>query len=440
MTAGRVLMVTAHFAPQNVSGTHRPLHFARSLVDAGFEVDVVTITEDRIRSFDPALRDVFPYPDSIHRVRPRTTLGELYSSLKTALGRSGGAAGAGSAGGATGAATTSRRGLRSFVAELDVFPDPYASWRRPATRRAIQAGRARGVCAVFASGPPWSALRAGAAAARELGVPFIADFRDPWTAHTGASTPAAFPVLDRLAVRWEREALAAARVVLFNSPGLAAHAAAHYPEPEFPAPRTIFNGSSAPRRAAAVEIDGATPLRFRHFGTLYQGRSMDPLISALCRVPELRADVATVELFGVSSWPVPVQLPRGIEVATYDTLPHSEALVRMQEPAVLVLVQPNEFAQQIPTKLFEYLATGNPILIVAPTDGAAWQLGRRFARCHLLDPAHEETAAGVAELVRKWRAGRLRQERTVEDTAALTKAAVGAEFVELVRAICTGPA
>ncbi|MEJ2547618.1 MAG: hypothetical protein P8125_07340, partial [Gemmatimonadota bacterium] len=64
----RALFVAFHFAPENVSGTHRSLHFARCLADEGFDVTVLTRSLSSITSLDTSLEDVFPWPDRIVRV------------------------------------------------------------------------------------------------------------------------------------------------------------------------------------------------------------------------------------------------------------------------------------------------------------------------------------------------------------------------------------
>jgi hypothetical protein len=38
----RALVVAFYFAPENTSGTHRSLHFARRLVDEGIEVTLLS--------------------------------------------------------------------------------------------------------------------------------------------------------------------------------------------------------------------------------------------------------------------------------------------------------------------------------------------------------------------------------------------------------------
>jgi hypothetical protein len=108
----------------------------------------------------------------------------------------------------------------------------------------------------------------------------------------------------------------------------------------------------------------------------------------------------------------------------------------MREPAVLVLVQPPHFDRQIPTKLFEYLCTGNPVLVMASRDSAAWALATQYARCKLLEygaaASHEKI---IADLCDQWRSGKLCQAATADDTSHFTKAAVGHEFIGMVEEV-----
>jgi hypothetical protein len=236
-----------------------------------------------------------------------------------------------------------------------------------------------------------------------------------------------------LAARWEGRVVAAADVVVFNSAAVAQATAAGYPNIGPAKVRVILNGSDAPRRAAATPIPRDIPIRFRHFGTLYQGRSLEPLLHALRALRDERA--VDIELYGASEWRAATTVP-AVRITQWGTVTHSEAIAAMREPAILVLVQPQHFNRQIPTKLFEYLCTGNPVLVLASRHSAAWALAAQYARCFLLEYGAEDShGSTVSALVDQWRNGKLRQEATAGDTGHFTKASVGREFVEIVRAV-----
>jgi hypothetical protein len=455
----RVLMVAYHFAPDNSSGTHRSVHFARNLQRAGHHVHVLTLPVEALSSVDESLWELFPYPDRVTRVQPATTAGDVLARLKRlgARQRDGAASHAGRAAFAKHEVEAIPAGAgRGFHGRLwtavlrhiktwDTYPDHRRGWLRPAVRTGLQVGREHGVDVVFVSGPPWTGMVAAHQIARRLGCPLIADFRDPWTPRSGRSTTRHRTNWHaRRAERMERTILEAARLVLFNSPPIHEVTARGFPAADGQRFRLILNGSDAPRREHAEVFPQDGPLWIRHFGSLYHGRSVNPLVQALERSVlngDLGADDVAVELYGSSDGRQPHPGEARSEAARVTihripTLPYTEALDLMMQSALLLVVQPSRFNRQIPTKLFDYLCTGNPILVMAEEDSATWAVARPYARCVRVDPDDVGGIAAILErLVRERRNGGLAQERASDDTRHLTKEALGQEFVRLVEGV-----
>jgi hypothetical protein len=242
-----------------------------------------------------------------------------------------------------------------------------------------------------------------------------------------------------VAEAWEKSVFDRASLVLFNSPQIMEAALRHYDVLEDPHVVTILNGSDAPRREVERPIAFRPPLLFRHFGTLYRGRSVVPLVHGLQRLIDagsISPDEVRVELFGRTGDEekrLDELSADGVQTDELPTLPYGEALSRMMEPAVLVVSQPSIVSRQIPTKLYDYLCTGNPILVIGPERGAAWSLASSFPGCWRLDHSESAKNQGVlAELIAAWRVGSLVQRRSVEDTAALSKERLGTAFTRAV--------
>ena len=73
-------------------------------------------------------------------------------------------------------------------------------------------------------------------------------------------------------------------------------------------------------------------------------------------------------------------------------VPHSEAIDAMIAADVLLLLQPHRSTNfQIPAKLFEYIATGNPIITIAPEGSATFNVVSAFAVGAACDPADRES-------------------------------------------------
>lgn len=434
-----ILFVAFHFAPENTSGTHRSLHFARALVDAGHEVTVLAGPRPPEDRSDPGLDRAFPWPDRVHRVELARSLGSLYVQMKTRLvprpRRSLGTTAA------TGAAVEGKEPpglaarLRQHVRAWDALPDHVGAWLRPATRAGRALGRRVGADVVIASGPPWTGVMVGHRVARSLGLPFVADFRDPWSTGSGETDRAATDWAQHRVEGWEATVLREAAVVCFNSPRLAALTGdlSHLGDRA----RVILNGSDAPRQGTPALIPKTTPLRFSHFGSLYAGRSVASLVRALDALIErnlIERDDVEVELVGdnesarqnpeLSDSPVPIRFT--------PHLTFTEATKRMADPGVLVCVQTAQHANLIPTKLFDYLCTGNPVVVISPEASASWDVAAGFARSYRLDLEDtERNRETLASLICAWKRGELCRV-TAEDTEGWRKEPLGAEFVRVV--------
>lgn len=421
-------MVAYHFAPVNVSGTHRAIHFARALADAGHDVNVLTGSAEEAPRVDEGLLEVFPFPTRIHRVRKRPTSGETLAQLGRLIGGKQRAADSGPSKQSVSPGRTS--GPRRFFQLLDLIPDRHRGWYRPAMSlgRALAATRPFDI--VVATGPPWTALQVASRLARYGSSRLILDFRDPWSFGSGGTSA---EVWDQRVQRWlEGRVIRAADGLIFNSPTLAELARKRSGTPD-PYVRTILNGSNAPRNTERRALRPDKPLLFRHFGSLYGARSLAPLSELISRaVPDQTA--IRVEQFGTVD-AESVDGTHSNACSVHAPVPFAEAIRKMREPAVLVLVQPVEFLHQIPTKLYDYLSTGNPVLVMAPEDSAAWGVAREFERSVLGEQASDGASlALVRSLVERWRDGRLWQV-PADDSHHLKKSILNEQLLDIVEEI-----
>ncbi len=440
---GTVLMVAYHFAPENQSGTHRPLHFARQLQEAGHRVLVLTRTVESLDSVDASLSRVFPFPDHITRVGRGRTLGDHYLWWKERVAP---AAHDPMSQTDYGREVALRRGLlgsvRRHVAAWDELPDMERAWYRGATRAGIDLAREESVDVVFATGPPWTGLRVGWGVAREIGCPLITDFRDPWSARTGRYFPFPTKWFRWRVESWERRIVNDSSRVLFASPGIMDAAGESFPHALAGHFETVLNGSDVPLSTDGNALGGGQPLKFRHFGSLYGGRSIAPLVEALAVLVHrglVRPEELTVESVGpeASDEALGLRADSGrVPIRRRPTLPFCDAVELMQEPSVLVVPQPDMFRRQIPTKLYDYLCTGNPVLILSPENSATWAVGRSFSRCrrleHHSDPGNVEA---LGELIRQWRDGELTRQAASADAAFLSKDALARRLVAVVEEV-----
>jgi glycosyltransferase involved in cell wall biosynthesis len=156
-----------------------------------------------------------------------------------------------------------------------------------------------------------------------------------------------------------------------------------------------------------------------HFGSFYGPRSPGPFLIALGECvqehPNLSKEIAVLffGLFEPRLRKLAEELVRrhhldGI-VRFEGTIPYETGLQHLVSSHVLLLVTAPGWTGQklIPTKLFEYLAAGRPILALTP-DGAAAQVMRAANGGMIVEPDNiPAIRTAILELYQTWREGRL---------------------------------
>lgn len=377
----RVLMLAYFFPPMAVSGAVRPAAFCRHLAEFGYGARVLSTHLENVHpplQADPGLLSLVPADVRVERLDyrdKRRLLLDVRARLRPAQGPrppAGAAAVATPAATARAGASGLRAALGRLVTRLFMFPDQQKDWGPAVLRRVRALTAAERPHVVYATGTPWSALVTGAAVAKWLDVPFVADFRDPWTQNLKRGFT---PDLHERAARLEREVLAGATRVIANTPALREHFARYSPDI---AQKTvcITNGihellrssmavpAEAQTRAARVELC--------YFGTVSKARVPRALLQALHGLlAEGRLTRGQLCLRFTGNW-------TALDADTSDSLAMLEqAGVLQREPAVpyeqcirqmkgsdYLLVLQQGYPLQVPAKIYEYMATGRPVVVI----------------------------------------------------------------------------
>jgi glycosyltransferase involved in cell wall biosynthesis len=288
------------------------------------------------------------------------------------------------------------------------FPDD--AWPWLVDRRSVARALAgRGVEAIVSTSPPPTAHLVAARVAARLGVPWIADYRDPWSQRSAWRRT--WPLAE-LETRLERRTLAsAAHVVAVSAPlaeglrRLLECPVSVVPNGFDPADRTLPAGEPLPLAADRFTLV--------HTGTLTHG-TRDPgiVFGALATlIARGTLDVDQLEVWFVgrhhevarhaaARWPslAPVlrfaaQVSRGTAL---DAQRRASVLLSLGSPLA-------RYDGDVPTKVFEYLDAGRPVLGIASHESALAALLRETRGGHVVT-SEAEAAVALEEWVMAWRA------------------------------------
>ncbi|MCB1161208.1 glycosyltransferase [bacterium] len=356
----RVLMVAYFFPPMGDGGVFRSLKLARYLPRHGWEPVLLCGRPEDYWVRDASLLDELPTSLEVHRVGGLTG-----QSLLRRLRRGGATGGDATASGSRSSGLFRR--LRR-LGDWMTLPDAYAGWIAPARRAGAERLAAGDIDLIYSSSPPDSAHRVAGPLAARAGLPWVADFRDPWF-NLHLKTPPT-PLHRALHRRMEARVLREAQVVAVTE-GWRRYYAERCARP----PVLIRNGfdpADYEGLAASARADGL--LHLLHTGKLSLTRSARPLLEGFAALRETRpalAERARLHFLGPRESDNEAAVAAlGLEplVRFEDSVPHAESVARQAAADLLLLIKHDDprYRDLIPGKFYEYAAAGPPILAMTP--------------------------------------------------------------------------
>jgi len=381
----RVLMIVPFFPPMAGGGVYRPLSLARYLPRYGWEPTVVTPRGDAYWLRDEQLAE--RVPDTCRVVRTDTLSGQ---SVLARIRR----------GGRASQTRSSRRfGAIRRLTAATLMPDTYIGWYLYAVRAGRELLRKGAFDAVYSTSPPETSHMVGIKLHRESGLPWVADFRDPWM-NLDLLRP---PTRIHQAVHRRLESRVCARAcVVVTTQWHEQLVRRRYPEADV---RRITNGFDATEMAGVGDVTpAARPMRFMHAGMLTQKRTALTFLRALRkyldREPKARDDIDVVFVGPREDENDRCARELGLVgvVRFVDSVPHAEALRMQRASHVLLLIKHAnpDYVGLVPGKLYEYIGLRRPILALAP-DGEARALVERLGRGETALPEDVDAIADCIE-------------------------------------------
>lgn len=398
-----VLIVAYYFPPHGTVCALRPLGFCRHLHRYGWVPRVVSTDAESVYPRCPTEEELLASLSdtlSIERI-PYVSLSQTLLQIRERFRRhiriastSDGTQETGgqrlclpSAGSSATDESTMRNLKRLFLDWAFDFPDPQNSWFHQVLRHFQHLAYQEYPDLVFATGSPWTSLLIGRELARRFRVPFVADFRDPWTSdrvHGFIS-----PWLNRKAEKLEAAVCSAADAIVANTEELRVEFQEKYPHlaSKFVTITNGYNfvgGSAESTGVGRVSRMGGERFELCHFGNVYGDRNAVSLLQAIMELhQESRVSPSRLIIRFVGAWeisdPVLDDLAKQLEqVGLFRREPPISHQLCLQEMALadaLLILQPHS-AVRIPAKTYESIASGRPIILIGE-EGAASHLIER---------------------------------------------------------------
>lgn len=394
----RVLILCYFYPPLAGGGVHRVLSFTRHLPAHGWSCTVVCAGEEDYWVKDETLTAAIPPGTEVLRVPG----GSALSAWRRVFSRGDRLPGQGA-------------GILRSLSDWWLLPDSYVGWAPRARAAAARRMRQGGVDVVLSSSPPESAHVAALPLGARFGVPWVADFRDPWIGLYRRQPPTAWHArrqgaLERRVMERADLVLAASRTQLSYSergsgarPRRAEVVLNGFDSVEPPAPVAAAAESSAP--------GGTFLLAFT--GTLSHVPDTEVFFEALhelfVRHPDarrrLRVKLAGPFDPGYEDRSVALGLKGVVEFLGQRSHGEVRDLQRSADLLLLWIPRADVLRAAVPGKLYEYLDAGRPILALLDERAEAADLVRRADGRVFAVGSRAELAAELERRWLAWKAG-----------------------------------
>jgi glycosyltransferase involved in cell wall biosynthesis len=363
----RVLYLSFYFPPSRASGVFRARATANHLAQAGWDVTVLTAQREFFEyhldgaadpelesTIDPRITVERPTMNAYHFEHDVRRFGVFRRTFPNVAGK------------------------LYAASQKYVFGEHYVGWIPAVVRTAVARHLRRRFDLVLATGNPFVSF----AAAHQLGklfrVPYVVDYRDAWIFNQ-FTEQIRFPEGGRM-MQWEQKVIRDAAEVVFVNDGMRRWYAERYPSAA-DRMQVVPNGWEPELLGRPVyhPTDPERPLRFSYLGTVTSYLPLEVLIGGwrLARSHPLLTD-AVLDIHGhLGFFPHDATLLRprlaagaDVGVVYRGAFAKTDAAKAYAETDALVFCVPG--ARFVTSgKVFEYMATGKPIVSVHEPDIAA---------------------------------------------------------------------
>lgn len=358
----RVLIITYYWVPAGGVAVQRFLKFSKYLRDFGWEPVILTVENGSYPYTDARLQEQVPQGLEVHRTKTFEPF-ELYNLLRGQKGKAIPLA----------VATDSKKSFfqkfSAFVRANYFLPDARVGWKPYAIREASKIIGKGGIDAIITTGPPHSTHLSGQALKKKFNLPWIADFRDPWTEIFNNQ----YLPFTKHSIARDKEMEASvlrdcdAATIIGNGMKTV------FPQEFTSKMVTITNGYDEEDYDRNLK-PASDKFTMRYTGNLFSNQNVPAFWQAIAELRNEQPDFCRdfeLEITGRADSAIGSSIEEaGIKEAIRFCafVPHREAIAKMQTAALLLSVIPDVPNNHliITGKIFEYIGAHRPVFLIAP--------------------------------------------------------------------------
>ena len=370
----RVLIISYYWPPTGGSGVQRWVKFAKYLPSEGWQPVIYTPENPEQLATDASLEAEIPAEAEIIK----THIIEPYELYKKFLRKSGHSKEAVEVNPVNAQNKSFLQKVAMWVRGNLFLPDPRCMWIRPSVSYLKKYLKDHPVDLIVSTGPPQSMHIIGMKLARQTGLPWIADFRDPWTRIFYFKHLSMTRTTERWHKKMEKKVLDAASAVVAVSPLVQQE----FQEMTQTPVELITNGFDECdfAGAACTEAAGGKDKDFiiTHTGLFAADGNPSVLWETLrekCIKDPVFKDRLKIKLIGKTDRQITESIEAaglGENLTDMGYQPHDKAVEEQRRASLLILPlrKEPEYKAVLPGKLYEYLASWRPVLGIGQPDGA----------------------------------------------------------------------
>lgn len=364
----KVLIITYYWPPAGGPGVQRWLKFVKYLKD--FEIEpIVYIPENPHYPLqDTTLENEIPKNLTILKkpIKEPYRLAKLFSKSKTKKISSG-------------IISKKKQSLLEkmmlWVRGNFFIPDARVAWVKPSVVYLTTYLKTNPIDLVITSGPPHSLHLIGLELKKNTQLPWVADFRDPWTSIGYHKKLKLSKAAQNKHKHLEAKVLNTCDAILVTSPSTKKQF-----ETLTSTPINVITNGYDISRFPAKDLD--KEFTISHIGSLLSERNPEFLWETFAELISESKDFESkfkLQLAGTVSKDVLLSIEKhGLKnhLKNFGYISHQEAVKLQKKSQVLLLIEIDSIETQmiIPGKLFEYMASHRPILAIGPKKNDVKQL------------------------------------------------------------------